>query len=97
MDIAVYVIYKPNMDADTLLLRLGQALRQARRSRGLTQAAAAKRAGLIRGRVIQAEKGDGSLSMHAYAKLAASLGMAFTLTPAVRPTLDEIHEVMRRV
>ena len=84
------------MDTDTILLRLGRALRHARQGRGLTQAAAAARAGLVRGRVIQAEKGDGSLSMRAYAQLAASLGLEFSLTPASRPTLDEIDEVMRR-
>lgn len=96
LDICGHLFYIKYMDAETLLLRFGRALRQARLSRGFTQAAAAARAGLVRGRVIQAEKGDGSLSMRAYAQLAASLGMEFTLMPAARPTLDEIHEVMRR-
>lgn len=96
MDMRLKMFYKSDMDADTVLFRVGGALRQARRSRGLTQADAAQRAGLARGRVIQAEKGAGSLSMRAYAQLAASLGMEFELVPAVRPTLDEIQEVMRR-
>lgn len=93
-------IYHPmcciqNMDFDTLLYRLGIALREARQRRGLTQAEAAQRAGLQRGRVIQAEKGDPSLSMRAYAALAAALDQEFSLTPARLPTLEEIQELMR--
>jgi len=83
------------MDADTMLYRLGGALREARLRRGLTQADAAKRAGLQRGRVIKAEKGDPSLSMRAYAVLAAALGQECKLVPARLPTLDEIRELMR--
>ncbi len=83
------------MDADTLLHRLGVALREARQRRGLTQAEAAQRAGLQRGRVIQAEKGDPSLSMRAYAALAAALDQEFLLTPARLPTLEEMQDLMR--
>lgn len=86
--------YLWNMDYETSLTRLGTALRKARLERGLTQVDVAKRAGLVRGRVIQAEKGDPSLSMRSYAQLVAALGMELNLVPATRPTLDDIHELM---
>lgn len=78
------------MNRETLLLRLGEALHAARRRRGLTQAALASLAGLPRLKIIQVERGDASVSMGAYADVAASLGMEFGLLPARRPTLDEV-------
>lgn len=82
------------MDSLTLLARLGSALRELRLQRGLTQAALAARAGLPRLKVIQVEKGDGSVSIGAYAQIASALGAEFTALPARRPTLDEVRELM---
>ena len=95
MDISLPMCCIQDMDSATLLYRLGIALREARQRRGLTQAEAAQRAGLQRGRVIQAEKGDPSLSMRAYAALAAALDQEFSLVPARLPTLEEIQALMR--
>lgn len=80
-----------DMDATTLQSRLGAALRQARLQRGLTQAAVAERAGIPRLKVIQAERGDGSVAMRYYAGIAAALDQQMDLAPARRPTLDELR------
>jgi transcriptional regulator with XRE-family HTH domain len=82
------------MDSLTLLHRLGSAIRELRRQRGLTQAAVAARAGVPRLKVIQVEKGDGSVSIGAYAQIASALGAEFTALPARRPTLDEVRELI---
>ena len=82
------------MEAATLLARFGLALRRLRQRRGLTQAALALRAGVPRLKVIQAERGDSSVSIGAYAQIASALGAEFTLLPARRPTLDEVRELM---
>lgn len=86
--------YIPDMDYQTLLYRLSQALRQARQTRGLTQAQVAHLARVPRGRVIQAEQGDPSMAMRHYAKIAAALDQEFALNAARRPTLDEIRELI---
>lgn len=82
------------MDVETSLTRLGAALRGARRNRGLTQADLAGLAGLPRLKVIQAERGEASVSVGAYAALAAALGFEFSLSPARRPTLDEVRGLL---
>lgn len=76
------------------LLRLGRALRDARKQRGLAQAALAESAGVPRLKVIQVEKGEGSVSMRAYATVASALGMEFALVPTQRPTLDEVAAML---
>jgi transcriptional regulator with XRE-family HTH domain len=82
------------MEPKTLLHRLGKALRDARKRRGLTQAQLAALATVSRLKVIQVERGDASVSMGAYAEITAALGMEFTLVPARRPTLDEVAELL---
>lgn len=82
------------MDAETLLHRLGKSLREARQRRGLTQAQLAALAALPRLKVIQIERGDGFVSVAAYAAVAASLGLEFVPMPARRPTLDEVQELL---
>ena len=86
--------YIQYMDSLTLLTRLGTALRELRQQRGLTQAALAVRAGVPRLKVIQVEKGDGSVSIGAYAQIVSALGAEFTALPARRPTLDEVRGLM---
>lgn len=82
------------MDASTLLNRLGRSLRDARKRRGLTQAQLAALATLPRLKVIQIERGDASVSIGAYAEVAAALGLEFTPVPARRPTLDEVRALL---
>ena len=82
------------MERTTLLARLGTALRAARRHRGLTQAALAAQADVPRLKIIQVERGDASVSMGAYADIAAALGMELMLQPARRPTLDEVAALL---
>lgn len=82
------------MDSLTILQRLGADLRLARKSRGLTQAELARRAGLPRLKVIQVERAEASVSIGAYAEIAAALGQALTLSVARRPTLDEVGALL---
>lgn len=82
------------MDSRTLLGRLGKSLRDARKRRGLTQAQLALLATVPRLKVIQVERGDASVSIGAYAEVAAALGLEFTPVPARRPTLDEVPELL---
>ena len=82
------------MDAATLLDRFGSSLRDARKRRGLTQAQLAALATVPRLKVIQIERGDASVSVGAYAEVAAALGLEFTPVPARRPTLDEVAELL---
>jgi transcriptional regulator with XRE-family HTH domain len=82
------------MDTRTLLSRFGTALRTARRNRGLTQANLAVLAGLPRLKIIQVEQGDASVSIGAYAAVAAALGFEFALSPARRPTLEEVQGLL---
>lgn len=82
------------MDSETLLSRLGADLRSARTTRGLTQAELARRAGLPRLKIIQAERGEASVSIGAYASIAVALGQALTLSVARRPTLDEVDALL---
>lgn len=82
------------MEVNTLLHRLGGSLRDARKQRGLTQAQLAALATVPRLKVIQIERGDASVSIGAYAEVAAALGLEFTPVPARRPTLDEVKELL---
>ena len=82
------------MDMTTLLRRFGSSLRYARKRRGLTQAELAALATVPRLKVIQIERGDASVSIGAYAEVAAALGLEFTPVPARRPTLDEVAELL---
>ena len=82
------------MDPETLLYRFGKALQTARKRRGLTQAQLAELASVPRLKVIQVERGESSVSVGAYAQVAAAMGLEFTPMPARRPTLDEVAELL---
>lgn len=84
----MYIIHY--MDAITLLLRLGRSLRDARRRRGLTQAQLAEIARLPRLKIIQVERGDASVSVGAYARTAAAMGLELVPESVRRPTLDDV-------
>ena len=78
------------MDSQTILIRLGSALQQARAHRGLTQSQLASRAGITRQKVVQVEAGAGTVGVEYYAKVSGAMGLEFSLAPARRPTLDEL-------
>lgn len=78
------------MDNQTILCRMGAALQQARNHRGLTQGQLASRAGITRQKVLQVEAGVSTVGVVYYAKVAGAMGLEFSLTPARRPTLDEL-------
>ncbi len=82
------------MDIETLLHRFGKSLRDVRKRRGLTQMELAALAVVPRLKVIQIERGDASVSIGAYAKVAAALNQEFVPVPARRPTLDEVAELL---
>ncbi len=82
------------MDRQTLLTRFGKSLRAARKRRGFTQAQLAALAAVPRLKVIQIERGEASVSIGAYAAVAAALGLEFTPIPARRPTLEEVEELL---
>lgn len=94
IDIAVEVSSIQYMDSETLLLRFGKSLREARKRRGLTQLQLAKLAAVPRLKVIQVERGEPSVSIRFYADIAAALGLEFATVPARRPTLEEVREML---
>ncbi|MBA1188781.1 helix-turn-helix domain-containing protein [Pseudomonas entomophila] len=81
------------MDYELIATRLGAQIRERRVNRGLTQARLAALANVTRQKIIAIEKGDLSVGMAAYARSLAVLGCEFIVTPAVLPTLDEIHGI----
>lgn len=81
------------MDYSLITSRLGDQLRKRRLNRGLTQARLAALAGITRQKVIAIEKGDLTVGMTAYARVAGALDCEFALVPAAMPTLDEIQGV----
>ncbi len=81
-------------DFSSNLQHLGQALRNMRNQRGLSQAEVALRAGLPRLKVIHVEAGRPTLSAGAYARVAAALGAELQAQPAQRPTLEEIGRLL---
>lgn len=67
---------------------LGDTLRTARQRLGLTQAEAARRAGIARQKLIQIEQGKPGVAMAAYAAAMQALG----LEPDVRPARVRLSE-----
>jgi HTH-type transcriptional regulator / antitoxin HipB len=83
------------MDHQLMLVLLGRQARVARKERGLTQEALARVAAVTRLKVVQIEAGKASVSMEAYARVAAALGQDLGLQPSRRPTLDELEDLLR--
>lgn len=79
---------------DVVLFRIGQALKELRLRRGLTQQEAGQLARLPREKVVRLEKGRGTIAIGAYVALARALGAEFTLAPVRRPTIEEIGKVL---
>lgn len=84
-------------DVTSNFQHLGQALRNMRHQRGLSQAEVALRAGLLRFKVIHVEAGRPTLSAGAYARVVAALGAELRSQPAQRPTLETIGRLLGEV
>jgi HTH-type transcriptional regulator/antitoxin HipB len=91
--IEIQMLRLSNMDHSFLILRLGKQIREKRLNRGFTQAKLAELAGLTRQKVIGVEKGDLSVSMMAYARVAGALDCEFAIVPAAMPTLEELEDL----
>lgn len=76
------------------LIRLGQSLRDARTRRGLTQAQAARLAGLGREKVVHIEQGRATIAISSYVALAGALGAELALVPMRRPTIEEVERML---
>lgn len=74
------------------LQRLGHALRDMRKRRGLTQKTLAETIGIPRAQVIQVERGAVGVAAGTYARVAQALGAELTLSMARMPTLEEAKE-----
>ena len=72
------------------LKMLGQHLREARKRRRIPMQLAAKRASISRTTLSKIEKGDGGVSLCAYAKILFVLGMLQRLTELVDPKFDKL-------
>lgn len=81
------------MDISVITQRLGNQLRTMRLNRGYKQADLAKLAGVTRQKLIEIEKGSLSVSISAYARVAAALGSEFKLVPVTLPTLEELEDL----
>jgi transcriptional regulator with XRE-family HTH domain len=84
-----------DMDAQTLMTKLGEQLRLMRKRRGLTQAALAERAGMARSKLVLLEQGRGSVAFESYARAVAALDATISLEAAKRPTLEELGDLYR--
>ena len=72
------------------LKKFGQDLCDARKRRRIPMDLAAERAGISRATLSKIEKGDGGVSLGAYAKILFILGMIERLAQLVDATVDEI-------
>jgi transcriptional regulator with XRE-family HTH domain len=77
-----------------MLVLLGKQAKSIRKERGLTQEALASIAAVPRLKVVQMEAGKTTVSIEAYARLAAALGQDLRLVTSRRPTLDELKELL---
>ena len=75
------------------LTRLGQAIRNMRQHRGLTQQEVASRAGVPRRKVIEVEQGSPRVAIETYARVIDAVGGEFSIAPARRPTLEELKAI----
>ena len=72
------------------LKKLGQDLRDARKRRRIPMSLAAERAGISRATLDKIEKGDGGVSLGAYAKILFILGMIQRLNELADSRFDEM-------
>lgn len=81
-------------DFESNLMALGQSLKAMRQQRGLRLVDVATMAGLPRLKVIHVEAGRPGVAASSYARVAAALGGQLQVTPARRPTLEEISALL---
>ncbi|PAU55290.1 transcriptional regulator [Pseudomonas sp. PIC25] len=79
------------MDYQLINERFGAEIRQLRLKRGLTQAELAGMAGITRQKLIEVEKGHGTVALNFYTRVIASLEGELQVVPAQLPTLDDIR------
>lgn len=72
------------------LKKLGQDLRNARKRRRIPMQLTAERAGISRTTLDKIEKGDGGVSLGAYARVLFVLGMIQRLAELADPKFDEL-------
>ncbi len=72
------------------LKKFGQDLRDARKRRRIPMQLAAERAGISRATLDKIEKGDGGVSLGAYAKILFILRMILRLAELADPKFDEL-------
>lgn len=78
------------MPVKRCLKKLGQDLRDARKRRRIPMQLAAERAEISRATLYKIEKGDGGVSLSAYAKVLFILGMINRLAEIIDPRFDEM-------
>jgi transcriptional regulator with XRE-family HTH domain len=76
--------------AKRALKKLGEDLSNARKRRRIPMHLAAERAGISRTTLSKIEKGDGGVSLEAYAKVLFVLGMIDRLAELADPAFDEL-------
>lgn len=81
------------MIIETLLSALGADLRAARKLRGYTQDDVARMLNIPRLKVIQVEAGSPTVAARYYAAVASAVSQSLTISPAKRPTLDELQKL----
>lgn len=81
-------------DPETGLLHLAQALRAMRLERGHSQAELAQLAGVPRLKVVHIEAGRSTVSIAAYARVAAAMGAELGVKIQQRPTMDEMRALL---
>ena len=70
------------------LKKLGQDLQDARKRRRIPMELAAQRAGICRSTLFRIEKGEGGVTLSAYARILFILGMINRLAEIVDPRFD---------
>lgn len=83
------------MDPSLITQRLGQQITSMRKHRGLTMIQLAAQAGVTRQKLSEIERGRESVGIGLYAKVLAALQGELNVTPARRPTFEELSEVFR--
>jgi transcriptional regulator with XRE-family HTH domain len=81
-------------DPETGMLHLAQALKAMRLQRGHSQTELALLAGVPRLKVVHIEAGRPTVSIGAYARVAAAMGAELGVVLQQRPTMDEIRALI---
>ena len=80
--------------ASRALRKLGEDLKDARKRRRITTKLAAERAGISRTTLTKIERGDGGVSMGAYAKVLFILGLISHLADMADVRFDKLGQTL---